>query len=187
MVVMFCSENLLECRNACCGDEAYTSFADLRLDLQLMVDSPSYFLNNIHWSAMQKLPISDKLYGREEELLKLDKLYKRHMAGEKISGVAIAGGAGVGKSKLAAYMQTLTSRANGYFLSAKFEQNQMSLKPLSTISNLFDSLCDTLFNDSSHSQLTKIEKKIINAVGKSIKPPWVSAQPQEAHAVNFFT
>ena len=159
-------KNLLECRHdPFCEDDAYASFEDLHADLQLMVDNPSCFLDNIHLSNNPKLEIPDKLYGRGEELSKLDDLFKRHIMGKVLSGAILSGEAGVGKSKLALYLQEQTYHCNGYFLSAKFEQHQMSLKPMSTIASMFDSLCELVFNDSSHSLLMEIDGELTSAIG----------------------
>ncbi|KAL3760370.1 hypothetical protein ACHAWU_000345 [Discostella pseudostelligera] len=159
-------KNLLECRHdPFCDDDAYASFADLYADLQLMVYNPACFLDNIHIPNNPRLAIPENLYGRDEELLKLKESYENHITDGKISGVVISGGAGAGKSKLASHMQSLTVQFNGYFLSADFEQNQMSHKPLSTITILFDSLCEMLLTDSSGSQLMKIENELMSALG----------------------
>ena len=168
-------KNLLECKNdSFCHDDAYTNFNDLHVDLQLMIDNPSCYLDNVHLSnKITKLAISDKLYGRDRELSKLKEMYQRRITGEKISGTIISGAAGVGKSKLAMYIQKLTNQSDGYFLSAKFEQNQMGLTPLSIIANMFDSLCEMLFNDCSHSQLTTIEEELMSAIGDQSNLLWV--------------
>ncbi len=158
--------NLLGCRlGPFCEDDTYISFADLYMDLQLMVETPSIYLDNIRISEKPKLSIPDKLYGRDEELMKLEQLYQNHVTGKSFNGVIISGAAGAGKSVLAMHMQMLTNRSNGYFLSAKFEQAHMSLKPLSTITNLFDSLCEMLSNDSSHSQIAEIEQQLMLVLG----------------------
>jgi len=99
-------------------DDAYASFADLQMDLQLMLNRPSYFIGNIHVSTFPKLVIHDKLYGQEEELSKLDQLFKRHITGTTFSG---------------------THRSSP--LNLMYTSCQMSLKPMSTITNLFDSPC----------------------------------------------
>ncbi len=158
-------KNLLECKHVpFYGDNAYASFADLKADLQLMLDNPSCFLDNIQLSTVPRLEFPDKLFGRDEELLRLGETYKRHLSEKIISGAIISGRAGVGKTKFAMHMQKLTNQNNGYFLSAKFERNQ-SLKPLATISNLFDSLCETIFIDSSKSELKVIEVELTSAIG----------------------
>lgn len=73
-------------------------------------------------------------------------------------GTIISGGAGVGKSTLAMCMKTLANQSGAYFLSAKFEQNQMGLKPLFTISK-------TVFNDFPCSQLKMIEDGLTTSFG----------------------
>ena len=166
--------NLLECRhNPFCDDNAYTSFDDLLVDLQLMIDNPSCFLDSIHISNVPKLKITDKLYGRDQELLILEDLYQSHITSRQTTGVVISGGAGAGKSTLAMYLQKVARQSNGHFLLAKFEHNQMSLKPLSTIANMLDSLCGMLHNDSSHYQLTEIEKDLTSALGSQPNLLWV--------------
>lgn len=70
--------NLLECRRGSfCEDYAYSSFADLRVDLQLMVNNPTCFLDNpiLSKSSFPMSGVLHKLYGRDEELQKLEKLY----------------------------------------------------------------------------------------------------------------
>ena len=55
-------KNLLECRHgAFCADDAYASLADLQADLQLMLDHPACYLDNLHFSDAPKLEVYDKL------------------------------------------------------------------------------------------------------------------------------
>ena len=157
-------KNLLDCQHGSLSDDdAYTSFTDLHLDLKLMLDDPSCFLNN----CTPKLAIHPKLYGRAYEMNKIEELYQRHVKGENrnVNGTIISGAAGIGKSTLAHHLQVLTNQSNGYFVSAKFEHNQMSLKPLSTLVNMFDSLCEEIFENSSQTQLITIEEELTRAIG----------------------
>ena len=158
--------NLLECRHGSfCEDDAYASFADLQVDLKLMLDNSACFLDNIHICSVPKLVLQDKIYGREEELLMLDELFKHHMGGRELNGTIISGEAGVGKSKLAMHLQKLTDQFSGYCLFAKFEHNLMSPKPLSTIANMFDSLCELLLKNSSQLELKMIDEELTSALG----------------------
>ena len=157
-------KNLLDCQHGSLSeDDAYTSFTDLLLDLKLMVEDPSCFLDN----CTTKLAIQNKLYGRDYEMNKVEELYQHHVKEEnkKVNGIIISGAAGVGKSTLAKYLQVLTSQSNRYFVTAKFEHNQMSLKPLSTLSNMFDTLCGVIFENSSRTQLMTIEEELTRAIG----------------------
>ncbi len=159
-------KNLLECRQGSFRkDDAYASFSDLQVDLQLMVDNPLCFLDNICIGDKPKVIIPDKLFGRDDEVARLNELFKRHVTEKKLTGALISGDAGVGKSKLAMCIQRLANQSDAYFVSAKFEQHQMTLKPLSTIATMFDTLCEMVFNDSSDSQLMKIDGELTSVVG----------------------
>eukprot|EP00970_Alexandrium_tamarense_P014438 scaffold4089_cov114-Alexandrium_tamarense.AAC.2 len=62
-------KNLLDCHEGdFVGDEAYKSFEDVRADLQLMLDDPSRFLDNIRPTSHPSFCIGDKLYGRDDDV-----------------------------------------------------------------------------------------------------------------------
>ena len=156
--------NLLECgkEDYSFGDDTYSSFLDLKQDLSLMLADPARFLEDIQVSnGLPSLEICDKLYGREEEEAKLDKLYQVN----EFKGVIISGRAGVGKSRLTMHIQNLTTKANGYFFMAKFQQNHLTVKPLATIGSLFNSLCDSFWEDASPNQLKSVSDALANALG----------------------
>ena len=160
--------NLLNCGmgDEYCGDDSYSSFVDLKQDLSLMISDPSRFLEDIQVSnGLPTLEVCDKLYGRENEVAKLEQLYQEHMSTRAFKGVIISGGAGVGKSHLAMQIKKLTSKANGYFGASKFQQNNMHLKPLSIIGNLFSELCEGFASDSSPLQLKSVSDELENALG----------------------
>ena len=159
--------NLLDCgKSDHCGGDAYSSFLDLKEDLSLMLADPLRFLDDIQVNnGLPTLEICDKLYGREKEEEKLDQLYQRHINAKEFKGVIISGGAGVGKSHLAMHIQKLTSKASGYFCTTKFQQNNMHVKPLSTIGALFDSLCDRYAEDASPLQSSSVSDDLANALG----------------------
>ena len=79
--------------------------------------------------------------------------------------VIISGGVGVGKSRLAMRIQKLTTKAKGYFFMAKFQQNNLHVKPLATIGTLFSSLCDTFWEEASPNQLKSVSDSLSNAFG----------------------
>ena len=160
--------NLLNCGGGeyCDGDDTYSSFLDLKQDLSLMMADPSRFLDDIQVSnGLPTLEICDKLYGREKEEEKLDQIYQQHIVAKAFKGVIISGGAGIGKSRLAMHIQKLTNTASGYFCTAKFQQNNMHVKPLSTIGALFNSLCDRFAEDASPLQLRLVSDELANALG----------------------
>ena len=147
-------------------DNAYTSFLDLKQDLSLMINDPARFLEDIQvTNGLPTLEICEKLYGRENEEAKLDQLYQQNVKSKDFNGVIISGGAGVGKSRLAMHTLTLTDESNGYFCAAKFQQNNMHVKPLVTIGELFNSLCDSFAEDASPLQVESVSDELINALG----------------------
>ena len=86
--------NLIECYNGILADnEAYSSMSDLLMDVQLMLNDPNRFLRSIAISSSPTLDTCDKLYGRENELRRLDLAYQRHLSGECVT-VTVAGNAG---------------------------------------------------------------------------------------------
>ena len=160
--------NLLNCGRDeyCDGDDTYSSFLDLKQDLSLMMADPSRFLDDIQVSnGLPTLEICDKLYGREKEEEKLDQIYQQHIVAKALKGVIISGGAGIGKSRLAMHIQKLSNAASGYFCTAKFQQNNMHVKPLSTIGALFNTLCDRFAEDASPLQLRLVSDELTNALG----------------------
>ena len=168
MSVRVLLSNLLDCgRDECCdGDDIYSSFFDLKQDLGLMLADPPRFLHDIQVSnGLPTLEICDKLYGRENEEAKLDELYQQHINAKEFKGVIISGGAGVGKSRLAMHIQKITSKANGYFFAAKFQQNNMHVQPLSTVGALFNSLCDMFAEDASPLQLKSVSEELSTSLG----------------------
>jgi len=161
-------KNLLDCsRGDYCGDEAYSSFVDLRQDLLLMMNDPTRFLDDLQvGTSLPTLEICDKLYGRQEEEARLNELYQQFINEKKFKGVVISGGAGAGKSMLALHTQRLTSQFNGHFCSAKFEQNEMNNQPLATIGGIFNRLCELFAAEGlSPNELELVEKELENRLG----------------------
>jgi len=131
-------EDLLECnQEEFCRDDAYRSFEDVYSELQLMIKEPSKYLCN---NGGPRLVMSDKLYGREEEIKRIQEAYKQRANGD-CAGVVISGEAGVGKSRLARIIGELNRAQNsGTILGGKFDQIQYS-QPLSVIATVFDDMC----------------------------------------------
>jgi len=160
-------KNLLDCsKGDYCEDDTYSSFADLRQDLTLMVEDPSCYLDDIQvTSSLPTLVICDKLYGRQDEEARLGGLYQQYMSEKTSRGVIISGGAGVGKSRLALHALKLTSESNGLFCAAKFEQNQLNSKPLQAVGELFNALCDVFMEGASPNDLLLVEYELQASLG----------------------
>jgi len=183
-------KNLLDCsKGDYCGDEAYSSFIDLRQDLLLMMNDPTRFLDNLQVSTwgLPILEICNKLYGRQDEEDKLNKLYQQYINEKAFKGVIISGGAGAGKSMLALHTKRLTNQSNGHFCSAKFEQNEMYSKPLATIGDMFNTLCELFVEGTSPHDLELVEKELENRLGNQasllagVVPSLIKLMPSSSH------
>jgi len=183
-------KNLLDCsKGDYCGDEAYSSFVDLRQDLLLMMNDSARFLDNLQVSTwgLPILEICNKLYGRQDEEDKLNKLYQQYINEKAFKGVIISGGAGAGKSMLALHTKRLTNQSNGHFCSAKFEQNEMYSKPLATIGDMFNTLCELFVEGTSPHDLELVEKELENRLGNQasllagVVPSLIKLMPSSSH------
>ncbi|KAL7538397.1 hypothetical protein ACHAWF_010802, partial [Thalassiosira exigua] len=158
-------DNLLDCSNGeFCGDDAYRSLADVCTDLELMRDGPTCFLHGLPFGANPSFEIRPKFYGRNEDILKIQNAYHRHVVGN-CGGTLVSGGAGVGKSSLVSYVtRKLAVETNRYFLEAKFDQSK-AINPLNTIGGMFNALCDSFAKDAAPSQLTAVATSLESALG----------------------
>jgi len=144
------------------GDDVYRSLDDVRVDLQLMIDDPSRYLDSSIIEVNQTLSISDEMYGREEEIARLRDAYNRFCDGV-CNGALILGEGGVGKSTFAMNSKKFTIAANGYFVSGKFDRN--ATRPFMVIGDVFNSMCDLFAADI---QSIEQERKMAEALTKSL-------------------
>ncbi|KAL7526176.1 hypothetical protein ACHAWF_001660, partial [Thalassiosira exigua] len=160
--------NLLDCSNGeFCGDDAYRSLGDVCTDLELMRDDPTCFLHDLPFGANLSFEIRPKFYGRDEDVLKIENAYHRHVVGN-CGGTLVSGGAGVGKSSLVSYVtRKLAAETNRYFLEAKFDQLK-AINPLNTIGGMFNALCDLFAKDATPSQLIAVATSLESALGSQV-------------------
>jgi len=144
------------------GDDVYRSLDDVRVDLQLMIDDPSRYLDISEYGSGQRLIIDDKVYGREEETARLRDAYNRCSNGE-CCGALILGEGGVGKSTFAMNSKKFTIAANGYFVSGKFDRD--ATRPFMVIGDVFNSMCDLFAADI---QSIEQERKMAEALTRSL-------------------
>ena len=187
-------KNLLDCD---CGDDGYESFTDVLLDLHLMTKDPERFLDNIQVGKIPSFSISNELYGREQDALRVKNAYKKCCSRE-CGGVIIMGEAGVGKSKLAMTAEELTKISNGYFLRGKFDQH--NAQPLLVVGAVFNDLCDAVAEGiRNHDEEQSLSKALENAIGSqagilsNILPSLSKLMPvfkscgSSSHSVDFAT
>lgn len=149
--------NLLECgQGEFIGNESYSSFGDLLVDLKLLnTEGLSRFLQS------PNLEISDKICGRETEIEFINASF-RNMTGRQ--GVLLAGAGGVGKSRIAAYIFELAKMEGGLVFATKFDQNQ-GVCPLAKIGVIIDDMIDLIAENASPLMLSSISNDLDIAFG----------------------
>ncbi|GBL35404.1 atrial natriuretic peptide receptor 1 [Filimonas sp.] len=92
------------------------------------------------------LSISEKLYGRKEEIETLIAAFER-IRNKQPELILVAGYSGIGKTRLINEIDKPVSAENGYFASGKFDQYNRDT-PYSAISQAFGSLTRQLLSES---------------------------------------
>jgi histidine kinase len=102
------------------------------------------------------LCISEKLYGRTEEIAKLLNTFERSRAGA-IEMALVGGYSGIGKTRLINEIHKPIAARNGYFTSGKFDQYSRDI-PYSAITQAFGSLIRQLLTESNENTSERKEK-----------------------------
>lgn len=110
--------------------------------------------------------LSEKLYGRENEIQLLLESYQRVSQGST-ELILISGIPGVGKSALAHEIHKPIAKQKGFFISGKFDQFKRNI-PLEPVVQAFKTLIQQILTDKPENIL-EWTKKIQNAVGQSGK------------------
>jgi len=154
-------KNLISCSQSDFRvDEAYSSFADVLVDLNLVRNNPDCYLESLGDSPTFAIP--HKLYGRQETMDKIASLYKC----DTCNSLVVNGRAGVGKSSLLAHVFASISEQDGsYFLQTKFEQ--AGTNPLATVASLFDALCEAFIRDAQPQVKTTVAMELESALGEA--------------------
>ncbi len=149
--------DLLECgQGEFVGDEAYTSFGDLLVDLKLLKKAGlSSFLQS------PSIEVCDKICGREKEIEALNASYNN----PNTQGILIMGTGGVGKSRMATLILQQTRNDGGLIFCTKFEQNQDVLTPLARICAIFSDMIDLFVTAATPSTLLSISNNLDNTLG----------------------
>lgn len=134
------------------ADERYQSVAGLRHDLQRCREQwhTNGQIEPFPLGAQDvadRFQISDKLYGREREVEQLLSAFQRASAGGS-ELLLIAGGSGVGKSRLVNEVQKPIVEHRGYFLSGKFDQFKRNI-PFSGLHVAFRELIRQIMAEST--------------------------------------
>ena len=119
-----------------------------------------------------QLRLSDKLYGRGQELASLLAAFERvcpHAlkgGGGATEVMLVAGGAGVGKSFLVdEFHNRISGSVDFYFIRGKFDQ-QLKNVPYSALRQAFNHFCDQLLRETEAS-FVAWQSRLLNALGKN--------------------
>ncbi|MGF1490556.1 MAG: AAA family ATPase, partial [Prochloraceae cyanobacterium] len=151
-------------------DARYQSTLAIKRDLKKSLQQldnlgtvANFQLDNQDFS--NRFQISQKLYGRENEINTLLKAFEgvRDGANKTTSAIFVCGYSGVGKTALVREIYQSITEAKGYFVEGKFEQYQRDI-PYSGLVKAFENLIQYLLTENDN-VLSKWRKKILNALG----------------------
>ncbi|MCW8929253.1 MAG: trifunctional serine/threonine-protein kinase/ATP-binding protein/sensor histidine kinase [Gammaproteobacteria bacterium] len=152
------------------AEDRYQSGAGLMLDLQRckqqlhtkqpINDIQSFTLGQ--GDAAQHFCLSEKLYGRFNEVKKLLNSFERVCDGN-MEAVMVSGLSGIGKTALINEVHKPMTRSHGYFIKGKFEPLKRDT-PFSGLSQALRMLVKQLLGESNE-QRQRWREKILNAVG----------------------
>lgn len=152
------------------AEERYQSMNGLKADLENCLEQLQK--NKVIESfvpgekdASGKLIISQKLYGRENEISILINAYEEVVSSGKPGLVLVSGYAGIGKTALVTELYKPITHKKGFFISGKFNRLKRDI-PYSTIVEAFQSLI-TSFLSESEEQLAHWKLQLNNALGKN--------------------
>eukprot|EP00986_Skeletonema_menzelii_P007041 scaffold2704_cov162-Skeletonema_menzelii.AAC.1 len=143
------------------GEDAYRDMSDVRDDLQLMLDKPSFYLfdQDMGIFSTTGLQFGGTLFGRKAQLSTIIDSYRRSAVGESES-VLISGKSGTGKSLLAVEVGKYVSSNGGILLTGKFDQLQQG-KPFSALASAFNQFCEALVDNDD---LAPMKQKLAHQV-----------------------
>lgn len=108
--------------------------------------------------------ISEKLYGRENEIHTLMNVYDRAVKGS-VELMLVAGYSGIGKSALINEIQKPIIEKKGYFVSGKFDQFKHHI-PYEVLVKAFSELINQILTESEE-KILAFKEKILEAVGEN--------------------
>ena len=111
----------------------------------------------------ERFQISQKLYGRTEEIPKLLAVFEKVIEKKKINLLLVSGYSGVGKTSLVQELFKPITACRGHFIAGKFDQLQRNI-PYSGIVTAFRRLIEQLLGESEQ-KLQIWREKILQALG----------------------
>jgi len=153
------------------AEDRYQSAEALQADLHFIQDRyeknlslESFILG--HTDKSSRFLITEKLYGRETELVELSNAFEdiRVQGGSKL--ITVSGVSGIGKSRLVHEIQRPVVEARGCFATGKFDQFRRGIPYYSLIQALQDLIRQVL--SESEATVDKFRKKVIAELGADV-------------------
>ncbi|MBD2516064.1 AAA family ATPase [Nostoc sp. FACHB-973] len=150
-------------------EERYQSARGLKADLENCLYQLQTLGKIKHFSLgrqdiSEKFQISQKLYGREQEISQLLTTFERVSQGST-EIVLVSGYSGIGKSALVNEIHKPITHRRGYFIHGKFDQLQRDI-PYAAITQAFSDLIRQLLSESEIT-LQTWKDKILEALGNN--------------------
>ncbi len=151
------------------AENRYQSAWGIKVDLQeclnqLKADGRIEAFSLARHDVSDKFQISQKLYGREQEITTLLTAFERVSQG-KSEMMLVSGYSGIGKSALVQEIYKPITRQRGYFASGKFDQLQGNI-PYSSLIQAFQELIQQLLTESEI-QIASWREKFLAALGNN--------------------
>ncbi|MDB5056423.1 MAG: multi-sensor signal transduction multi-kinase [Bacilli bacterium] len=151
------------------AEERYQSTYGLYADLQKCWDQrdhpdgiPAFIVGEEDRSETLQIP--QKLYGREQELLKLQHLFEQVSYGTQ-EIILISGYSGTGKSSLVYEVHKSIIQKHGYFIAGKFDQYKRDIPYYCFVSAFRDLIRQLLTENEAQIALWKL--KLLTAFGQN--------------------
>ncbi|MFH0958867.1 MAG: AAA family ATPase, partial [Pseudomonadota bacterium] len=151
------------------AEERYQSAAGLKADLNrcLMQFRNKGSVEGFDLGSQdytENLSIPQKLYGRSKELSVLHQALEKATAW-RMALIMVSGFAGIGKTSLVREMQSAIAKANGYFITGKFDQLKRNI-PYGGIVKALQQLVLELLTHG-RARLEQLREEILNAMGSN--------------------
>ena len=161
--------NMIDCINGdLMGNDSYTKISDVAMDLQLMLQKPSIYLDPLNMDKIVEdgLGLDEtRLIGKDQEFSALQSAYQRSTSGSSELAL-ITGLSGTGKTMLANQFGSFVTANGGLFFSGKFDQ--MGCNSFPVIASAFDKYCEELAREESTVQSVLVAFKLREALGDDV-------------------
>eukprot|EP00804_Cyclotella_cryptica_P005299 CCRYP_015795-RD/>CCRYP_015795-RD protein AED:0.06 eAED:0.06 QI:0/1/0.8/1/0.75/0.6/5/465/1505 len=162
--------NMIDCINGDFrGNDAYSEMSGVIDDLQLMLDKPSVFLQNLDIDKLVQtgLEFDDTLFVRDHEFDSLLSTYGRFVTGSSELAI-ITGVSGTGKSVMARRFGHVIAANGGLFLEGKFDQ-MPGVKSCSGVASVLNDYCNVLARSEECERATLIASELRTSVGTDLR------------------